>query len=1040
MTASKNISRSLALRRLRAGHARRSLWSRLSMVLLVCALGAGLDPSTAGAATLVGTSTVQTGADSNAAGSAEAFQATASASGTVAQLVLFLAQTNAASRVIVGLYSDANGHPGTILTQGTISAPVNGAWNTINVPAVAITTGQKYWFAILSPSGTGVLRFRDKLGGGRSETSAASTLTALPASWTTGTVYPDGPLSIYAASADTTPILSVAPSSLSFSATTGGANPSPLSLNVTNTGGGTLTFTSASSQPWLTVAPANGTAPTTESVNVSASGLTAGTYSGELTITATGATGSPVKVPVTLTVTTPALPVLGIAPSSLSFSATTGGANPLPLALNINNTGGGTLTFTSASSQPWLTVAPTNGTAPTAESVSVNTSGLATGTFSGQLTITATGATGSPATVPVTLTLTDPANLSADWPMVGQNPSRSGFAANDTTLNKTNVSTLGLKWSAALDGKITTQPLFLSAVSVNGSTHDVVISGTNQNSLYAVDADTGASLWFINFGPNVGLSWSVPGGLGIRSAPAVDRQGNRLFVMSDDGRLHTLSLSTGTELVPPLQIVDLPATNKVRGGLNLFAKSLYISTGSDSGDGVPWHGRIYQVDVSAATPALAATFDVVPSIAGDNRGGGIWGYGGVSVDPATGNVYAATGADFRGGYTPYAVRMLKLTPSLSLVGSYEPPHPATFACDAAPCDVDFGATPNVFTPTSCPTLVAAGNKDGHLYVVRASDFAATTPVYQAITVNTADDGLKHGGLGGVPAFWPAGNMLFVTDSGNGAAGLPAGVIALSVSAAPQCQLSVAWTFPLPNLGSTQSSPTVVGDVVLVGEGATGEVHALDAATGVELWNSGSTVTGNTFAAPSIGNGKVFVGSWTGSATGDFGVLRAFSLGTGGGTCTGSTPPVLAGSQTLQPGVDTNSAGSAEAFQVTAAACGTVNSLNLYVDASSAASPIVVGLYSDSAGNPGALLTQASLSAPVVGAWNKISVPPVGVTANKAYWIAVLGRNGTVAFRDAAGGTNCVSQTSASSALTTLPATWAAGTQWNSCSLSAYAAP
>jgi outer membrane protein assembly factor BamB len=627
--------------------------------------------------------------------------------------------------------------------------------------------------------------------------------------------------------------------------------------------------------------------------------------------------------------------------------------------------------------------------------------------------------------------------------MVGQNPSRSSFASNDTTINKSNVSTLGLKWSAVLDGKITTQPLFLSAVPISGGVHDVVLSGTNQNSLYAVDADTGAVLWFINFGPNAGNSWAILGGLGIRSAPTVERETNRVFVVSTDGKLHTLSLSTGTDVVPPLQIIDLPLTNKVRGGLNLFAKSLYIATGSDSGDTAPWRGRIYQVDVSAAVPVLAATFDVVPGIAGDNRGGGIWGYGGVSVDPATGNVYAATGADFRGGYTPYAVRMLKLTPSLSLVGSYEPPHPTTFGCEAAPCDVDFGATPTVFTPTTCPTLVAAGNKDGHLYVVRASDFGATTPVYQAITVNTPHDGLKLGGLGGIPAFWPAGNMLFVTDSGNGVAGVPAGVIALSVSPAPQCQLSVAWTFPLPKLGSAQSSPTVVGDVVLVGEGATGEVHALDAATGAELWNSGSTVTGNTFAAPAIGNGKVFVGSWTGAATGDFGVLRAFSLGagSGGGTCTGSAPPpVLAGTQTLQPGVDTNSAGSAEAFQVTGAACGTVSALNLYVDSSSTASTIVVGLYADNAGNPGALLTQASMSAPVRGAWNKISVPPVGVTANTPYWIALLGMNGTVAFRDATGGATCVSQTSASNTLTTLPATWTVGNQWPSCSVSAYAAP
>ena len=54
------------------------------------------------------------------------------------------------------------------------------------------------------------------------------------------------------------------------------------------------------------------------------------------------------------------------------------------------------------------------------------------------------------------------------------------------------------------------------------------------------------------------------------------------------------------------------------------------------------------------------------SSSGNNRGGGIWNYGGVSVDPATGNVYAATGADWQSAYTPYGVRMIKLTPSLPL--------------------------------------------------------------------------------------------------------------------------------------------------------------------------------------------------------------------------------------------------------------------------------------------------------------------------------------------------------------------------------------
>jgi outer membrane protein assembly factor BamB len=764
-----------------------------------------------------------------------------------------------------------------------------------------------------------------------------------------------------------------------------------------------------------------------------------------VTITAAGATGSPAAIPVTLTVK-PAAAVLTVTPATLSFTATAGGANPASQSLAVSNSGGGTLTFTSGSNQSWLTATPASGTAPTSETVAVNVAGLAAGSYTGQLTVTASGAAGSPATIPVSLSVANPTSVSADWPTVGQNVSRTSFASNDTVLNSSNIASLGLLWSANLDGKVSAQPLFLSAVTINSAVHDVVIACTNQDSVYALDADNGGMLWYTNLGPNTTGSpagyFDIPGGTGIRSAPVVDRPNNRLFVVSDDGKLHTLSLQTGTELTTAFQVIDLPITNKVRGGLNLYNNNLYVASGSNGGDVSPWRGRIYQFNVSGTAPVLGTTFDVIPSVSGDNRGGGIWSYGGVSVDPTTGDVYAATGADYTTGYTPYAVRMLQLTPTLSLLGSYQPTHPATFGCSAAPCDVDFSATPTVFTATGCPQMVAAGNKDGHLYVMRTSDFTANSNVWQAITVNTADDNLGAGGLGGIPAFWAAGNMLFVTDSGNGVTGIPAGVIGLSMSAAPQCQLSVAWTYSLANLGSAQSSPTVVGNVVLVGEGGTGVVHAFDAATGTQLWNSGSTVSGNTYAAPTIGNGKVFVGSWTGSTAGDFGVVRAFSVGgtsTGGG-CLPSTPPVLAGTQSIEPVVDTNVQGQAEAFMVLGDACGTVNSLNIYVDASSTAGGVVVGLYSDNAGTPGALLTQGSLSAPVAGAWNKITVPQVSVTTGTSYWIAVLGTTrGTLAFRDTSGST-CVSQASSSTSLTTLPATWVPGSTWQSCLVSAYAAP
>lgn len=101
----------------------------------------------------------------------------------------------------------------------------------------------------------------------------------------------------------------------------------------------------------------------------------------------------------------PTSPAIGVSPSSLSFTATAGGANPASQSLNITNTGGGTLNWTATDNATWLSVSPTSGTAPSTATVSVNTSGLAAGTYNGTISISATGATNSPVSVPVTLTV-----------------------------------------------------------------------------------------------------------------------------------------------------------------------------------------------------------------------------------------------------------------------------------------------------------------------------------------------------------------------------------------------------------------------------------------------------------------------------------------------------------------------------------------------------------------------------------------------------------------------------------------------------------
>src|SRR5207249_8953263 len=111
----------------------------------------------------------------------------------------------------------------------------------------------------------------------------------------------------------------------------------------------------------LTLTPPSGTGTLMPYSTLFRSTLTAGSYSGTVTMSATGA--APVTVPVTLTVTpAPVPPAIRATPISLSFAATAGGANPAAQLLSISNTGGGTLSWSATDSATWLTLSPASGT------------------------------------------------------------------------------------------------------------------------------------------------------------------------------------------------------------------------------------------------------------------------------------------------------------------------------------------------------------------------------------------------------------------------------------------------------------------------------------------------------------------------------------------------------------------------------------------------------------------------------------------------------------------------------------------------------
>jgi hypothetical protein len=179
-------------------------------------------------------------------------------------------------------------------------------------------------------------------------------------------------------------------------------------VRISNTGGGTLSWSASDNAAWLTLSPASGTGNGAVTLTATTGTLTAGSYSGAVTMSATGA--SPVTVPVTFTVT--ASPNISLNPSGLTYAATQGAANPANQTVSLTNTGG-TLNWTVSDSASWLSVSPASGSSSSSSTLTaaVNTTGLAAGSYNGTITVSATGS--SSRTVAVTLTVSAPTTSSA---------------------------------------------------------------------------------------------------------------------------------------------------------------------------------------------------------------------------------------------------------------------------------------------------------------------------------------------------------------------------------------------------------------------------------------------------------------------------------------------------------------------------------------------------------------------------------------------------------------------------------------------------
>jgi len=207
--------------------------------------------------------------------------------------------------------------------------------------------------------------------------------------------------------------VSVSPTSLTFSAAYGGSAPSSQTLTVSSASGSSgVSFTAAATSTgnWLSVTPTSGTTQATLNVSVNQASLSAGNYSGSISITPSG--GTAVSVPVSLSVVSQ--PSISVSPSSLVFAFQYGSGGTVTSGQVTITATGGTANFTASASSTgsWLSVFPTSGStsSTTALTVQVNPAGLTAQSqpYKGTITVAGAGGTQGSATVNVSLNVTVP--------------------------------------------------------------------------------------------------------------------------------------------------------------------------------------------------------------------------------------------------------------------------------------------------------------------------------------------------------------------------------------------------------------------------------------------------------------------------------------------------------------------------------------------------------------------------------------------------------------------------------------------------------
>ena len=372
---------------------------------------------------------------------------------------------------------------------------------------------------------------------------------------------------------------------------------------------------------------------------------------------------------------------------------------------------------------------------------------------------------------------------------------RTGQNLAEVILTPTTVnsSTFGRLFTISVDGKVDAQPLYLSGVVVPGQgAHNLLIVGTEHDSIYAFDADTGAQMWHVSLlkpgelpSDDRGCGQVSPE-IGITATPVIDPTAGpngAIYVvsMSKDGsnnyfqRLHALDPTTGAEQFGgPVDIraaypgagdnssngnvVFDPKQYKERPGLLLINRVIYTSWSSHC-DFRPYTGWVIGYDKYTLRQVT------VLNLAPNGNEASVWQAGAGPAADSNGNIYllvangsfdtALNGSGFP-SQGDYGNAFIKLSTAGNLtVADYF----ATFDTVAqSNIDSDLGSGGALVLPDLLDAqnhvrhLAVGAGKDHHIYVVDRDNMGKFNPgnnsqIYQQLSSSLS------GSVFSMPAFF-----------------------------------------------------------------------------------------------------------------------------------------------------------------------------------------------------------------------------------------------------------------------------------------------